>query len=103
VCFYVLFGNRVINLGFPEPGYQDNLAVFAFSAPPIRCFYALTLCALQIVITCMITSSKPRFGLCENPHFRVWSFLRIFNANDIYSKPKWTKKLIMCSRYFVTS
>jgi len=38
-----------------------------FNAPPIRCFYALTLCALQIVITITI---QP-IGLYWNVDYRL--------------------------------
>ena len=45
--------------------------------------------------------SKPVFGPCKNPGFRVWHFY-LYLTQMTFSKPKWIKKL-MCSRIFVTS
>jgi len=75
----------------------------AITAPLIRCFYALTLCALQIVFTITITNQLPgktrprndllyvecNVNLCSSAHFLaahfVPDFFRASSENAIYT------------------
>jgi len=50
-----------------------------------------------------VPNPKTRVWAVQKPRFSGLSFLPIFNANGIFSKPKWIKKTSYVRPYFFTS